>query len=185
MMVETPFPSPSELLDIAPSLGGRVALAQGEIVRRLKIALPPLVTAFNAREGRTGNNALRVPEEKDFSAAPKALTNDHIGKVMVATPDVRTRDQGVGTFQKQVPVVVFWIEGRLMSEEMDEQQKEFAELIQLALRPYLTGCADAQNRRVWRQLIPTGHSSVPGDWKEFSGRRCDYTMVQSPNMDVD
>lgn len=181
-MTPTSFPSADDLLDIAPLVNGRVGLAQNELVRRLRVALPPLITAFNAREGRAGNRALEVPKAKDFQAAPGAITDDHIGKILVAC-HVTTSDNGPGAFKNSVQVVVFSVDERIQGGEQVTTLWERAELARLALFPYLNGCVDEAGRRVWRQLIPTGYALLPGDWHEYSGTRCTFNMVQPPSMD--
>jgi hypothetical protein len=184
-MPETPNPSTEELMEMDSLVNGDIGAAQDEVVRRLQMLLNGAITAKNTQRGWTGNKAIpliKKPKD-DIDIAPSVLSEGHIGKILVGV-SVDTSPQGIGgVFRNEAQIVIYSVEARINTSHQVRANWKLAEAIRLCLFPFLTGCVNAQNERVWRTLEPTGYSMLPGDWaEEFSGTQCTFRLVQSPNL---
>ena len=180
--METPNPSVQDLMEMDTLINGDIGAAQDEIVRRLKALLNSAIDAKNTARGWTGNQAIALIQNPntDIEIAPSVLTEKHIGNILVGV-SVDTTPLGIGgVFRNEAQVVIYQVEARINIAQQVRINWKMAESIRLCLFPFLNGCVNERNVKVWRVLEPTGYSMLPGDWaQEFSGTQSTFRLIQA------
>lgn len=180
MFTETPRPTIEEMFEAMPLVSGRLRLVQDEIVRRLSMELPGMITELNQRNGWVGIRNKEIPQPSGFELAPTALNENYLNKILVGVA-LESTTHGVGAFKNEVQVVVYSIDEAVQIDQQVRVLWERADLIRGVLFPFLTGCVNAEGKRCWRQLQPTSVAMLPNDWAdEYSGTMCMFVATQAP-----
>lgn len=177
MANETPNPTPAEVMEILPLMGGRISIAQLEIVRRLRATLPGAIAMANEQMGLTGNLAIPAPKWMDI--APLEAHDKAINSILVSVA-LSTVAHAPGMFRKEATVIVYSLDARIQGDVQLSRAYDRAMLVEACLYPFLNGCIDDRGRNCWRQLEPTGQSMLPAAFDEFSGVAIYYRMVLDP-----
>ena len=182
-MPETVNPAIADLLLNDELVNGDIGAAQDELVRRLQMLLPGVIAARNAAKGWTGGAAIPTRGAGDIESAPADLTDRHIGKILVDV-NVETSAQGIGgVFRNTASVTIYSVEARIKVSQQLRVHWQFAESIRLCLFPFIGGCTDANNQRVWKSLVPTGYALASDDrFKNYSATQTTFTLIQSPSQ---
>ena len=182
-MPRTPTPTLEQLREADELVNGDTGAAQDELVARLREMLSGAIADKNARKNWTGNRAIAPTKAKEIDIAPADLSNDHIGTVLVDF-EVTTESEGVsGVFRNAITVRVFCVDGRIVGNQQVRQSWAKAETIRQCLYPFLSGCTNDEDQRVWKSLVPTGISIDKGDrFKNYSSTVATFRMIQSPSM---
>jgi hypothetical protein len=175
--LETPNPTPAEILEAMPLLGGRISLALKEVERRLRLNLPGAIDAFNAAQGYPAGKGVLKPAVEDIVISPANVTNHPLNCVLISI-SADTATEGARVFRKECEVLVFSIEGKL-SQAKDSVADVFdrAGLIQGSLYYFLTHCRDAQNREAWAKLEPGEIMFLPEPFEQYAGAMCSFRAV--------
>ena len=182
-MPRTARPDVEELRESDELVNGDTGAAQDEIVARLREMLPDAIIDKNSRKSWAGNKAIAPVKVKEIELAPAELSDDHIGAILVDF-EVTTDSEGLsGVFRNSVMVRVFCVDGRIVGKQQVRQSWAKAESIRECLYPFLDGCTDDNDQRVWKSLVPTGISIDKGDrFKNYSCTVATFKMIQSPSM---
>ena len=185
-MTPTPNPTIAELREMKSLIVGDVGGAQNEIVERLRALLPAHIADENAQRGWTNVKAIPPLKTSDIGFAPRDLTDEHAGKVLVGM-SVQIVPEGIGGgFRSQTTVRVSCIDERLESAQQEKASWAKAEAVITCLFAFLSGCVNGSGDSVWKSLVPTGYDKLQGDWaQEYSGTVATFTLVQPPAYDFD
>ncbi len=180
-MTETPNPTGAEILADMSQHTGRISLAQRECIRRLRALLPLAIAAHNQAEGTApGKGVIPV---SGVEKKPAELAETFLNKIVVGV-SVETVDYGSGAFQNVVELVIYSIDQKIEQGRQVDVSWERCELVRGCLYPFLSGCVDADGRRVWRSLVPRAYSQIEGTWaKGFSGTEAHFQLIQAAAED--
>lgn len=180
MPVETTNPSAADILQGAPTVGGRASVILDEMKRRLEDNLPGVIALMNTREGWTNDDEkIRVPSK--YYAGPVDGSENATNAVFLAASSTATVI-GPAAFKGTYEVVVYSVDIRTENENQYLRNWDRIELIRATLKPFLAGCVNAEGRQCWKVLSPSNTQWLPEEFENYSGLQINYTATCDPSM---
>lgn len=155
----------------------RISVPQNEVLRRLEQNMPEKIAYINDLLGHPAGKGIPLPNS--YLRAPSTeLTDDYLNS-MLCTVAVSQSPNGPRQMKTIAQVVVYSVDRKIEHPTQVEDAFDRAGIAIGILGYFLDGCVDAQGRKVWRVLEPTGHQLVlPQPYSStYSGSTAYFTMV--------